>query len=366
MRSTLEQTQHRCTRPTLCKADFSWQKVRSSILAAGQSYADLALCRHFLRNTRIRFPRRIYSKTALPAAFFLSLMVWSSGAMAQRQPKRPPITGISHISLYASSPARTGDFFVTIIGLSKAPDPENAAGARYYVNRTQFVEVLPLPAGKSPVSLDHIAYLTTSARLMRTYLAAHGVAAPAKLHRDRDGVVRFRVNDPEGNVIEFVQNPAHLAAHPGAHPLGDHIIHTGFLVHSRADENKFYLDLLGFRPYWYGGPRDGVISWVSQQVPNGQDWLEYMLEPNGHVPSTRSLGVLNHLSLGVRSMAATAAAMRSAGHLDPSQGGPKIGRDGKWQLNLYDPDGNRVELMEFNNVEPPCCSPFTAPNPTPQ
>jgi hypothetical protein len=41
-----------------------------------------------------------------------------------------------------------------------------------------------------------------------------------------------------------------------------------------------------------------------------------------------------------------------------------MGKDGKWQANLYDPDGTRVELMEFQPVTDPCCSPFTAPSPT--
>ena len=37
---------------------------------------------------------------------------------------------------------------------------------------------------------------------------------------------------------------------------------------------------------------------------------------------------------------------------------PKIGRDGKWQLSLYDPNLTRVELMEPKPVEKPCCSPI--------
>jgi hypothetical protein len=40
-----------------------------------------------------------------------------------------------------------------------------------------------------------------------------------------------------------------------------------------------------------------------------------------------------------------------------------MGRDGKWQANLYDPDGTRVELMEFQPVTKPCCSNFTASSP---
>jgi hypothetical protein len=38
---------------------------------------------------------------------------------------------------------------------------------------------------------------------------------------------------------------------------------------------------------------------------------------------------------------------------------PQIGRDGKWQLNLYDPDLTRAELMEPKPVQKPCCSPMS-------
>jgi len=41
----------------------------------------------------------------------------------------------------------------------------------------------------------------------------------------------------------------------------------------------------------------------------------------------------------------------------------QMGKDGKWQANFYDPDGTRVELMEFQPVMAPCCSAFTAESP---
>jgi len=40
------------------------------------------------------------------------------------------------------------------------------------------------------------------------------------------------------------------------------------------------------------------------------------------------------------------------------------GRDGKVQLNLFDPDLTRVEFMEFKPSGTTCCSPFTGPPPT--
>ncbi len=61
---------------------------------------------------------------------------------------RPAIVGVSHIAVYTSDAAKTEHFYVHDIGLKKGEDPENSAGVRYYVNQEQFVEVLPLPAGR--------------------------------------------------------------------------------------------------------------------------------------------------------------------------------------------------------------------------
>ncbi len=97
------------------------------------------------------------------------------------------------------------------------------------------------------------------------------------------------------------------------------------------------------------------------QVPDGTDWIEYML----NIPDDadkRTLGVMNHFALGVPDVKAAAAQLEKNGE---AAGAAQIGRDGKWQLNLYDPDGTRVELMEFTPVEKPCCSEYTGNKPKP-
>jgi hypothetical protein len=72
-------------------------------------------------------------------------------------------------------------------------------------------------------------------------------------------------------------------------------------------------------------------------------------------PSLQQLGVVNHLALG---SANVRAAYRTVVARALKAEEPKIGRDGKWQLNLYDPDLTRAELMEPKPVEKPCCSPM--------
>ena len=289
---------------------------------------------------------------------------------AQAAPERPKITGVSHLAIYAADMAATEHYFVHVVGAVKMPDPENPAGVKYALSGTQYVEVLPLPADAGVNRMDHAAFNTTSAEGMRNYLAAKDWKTPAKVSRGTDGSLWFAVHDPEGNKIEFVQPPAgaHVSA-PNA--LGHHIIHVGFVVHDRAKEDTFYRGLLGFRPYWYGGMNDAKIDWVSQQVPDGHDWLEYMLTsgPSGSgIPahmSQQSLGVMDHVAIGEVSVEATykklAAEHRLEGRHDDA---PKIGKDGKGQFNMYTPDGTRLELMNLHATEKPCCSAFTAADPT--
>ena len=174
--------------------------------------------------------------------------------------------------------AATEHYYKDIIGAAKEPDPENAQGVRYAVSATQFIEVLPLPAGAGINRLDHAAFNTDSAEGMRKYLAAKGwTDAGQSVSMAPMEAAGLRCRDPEGNKVQFVQ-PADNAAAPDApNAIGHHIIHVGFLVHDRAKEDTFYRDLLGFRPYWFGGMNDTKVDWVSQQVPDGHDWLEYML-----------------------------------------------------------------------------------------
>lgn len=308
----------------------------------------------------------------------LALFVMGVSCAAQT---RPPILGVSHIAVYASDAAKTEHFYVHDIGLKKEADPENSAGVRYYVNQEQFVEVLPLPADAGVNRLDHLAYITKNAEQMRAYLGAKGVTVPDAVTKASDGSAWFEVKDPEGNKVQFVQPPAKLLeakgtaalyALAGADPIGRRMIHVGMLVRDREKEDTFYRGLLGFQPYWHGGMKEDKTDWVSQQVPDGHDWLEYMLTsgPSGSgIPAEitqQHLGVLNHFSLGVTNMEKAVTTLYEEDRLGDTPPRPQIGRDGKWQFNDYDPDLTRVEVMEFNAAAKPCCSQFTAANPTPE
>jgi catechol 2,3-dioxygenase-like lactoylglutathione lyase family enzyme len=328
----------------------------------------------------------ICSQTLISGAFVVTA---GSIANAQSHP-RPRITGISHIAVYTTDMQAADHYYSTLLGAASEPDPEDPKGRRYAINATQFVEVIPAHpcTGLCPELVDHIGYKTDNAEGLRLYLADKGYLANKgfeildKIQTLSDGSKTFRVLDPESNLVEFVEPPPNAKAPDEPSVIGRHIIHVGFLVHSRETEDKFYKDLLGFKPYWFGGMEEGKIDWVSQQTPDGHDWLEYMLTsgPSGSgIPSNisqRSLGVLDHLSIGVVSVPEAYKTLSSQNRL-PSPGDrsgaglmradkqPNIGKDGKYQFNLYDPEGVRTELMEFKAIQKPCCSPFTADDPTP-
>lgn len=287
---------------------------------------------------------------------------------------RPAITGISHLAVYTSDAAATERYYTQVIGAVREADPENTQGVRYMITATQFVEVLPLPANSGVNRLDHVGFQTANAEGLRIYLKEKGWDVPVKITRYDDGSKAFRVKDPEGNIVEFVEPSAKAKNPDDPHVIGHHVIHVGFLVHSRSAEDRFYRQLLGFRPYWYGGMQDDKVDWVSQQTPESHDWLEYMLTSGSSgsgIPaniSQKSLGVLDHLSIGVVSVPEAYKKLQAEGRLKDVRAdqGPKVGKDGKYQFNLYDPDGIRLELMEFHAVEKPCCSSFTAEDPKPE
>ena len=275
---------------------------------------------------------------------------------------RPPIIGLAHVGLFVSDLARAEDFYGHTLGYQRFSlnKPDGSLFLHYYkINDHQYLEIYPGLQGDND-RLSHVAFETTDIRKLRDYLAAKGVKVPATLQPGADKNISFTIDDPEGRHIEFVQylpGSLHRAKWGTLLPstrVSDHMIHAGFVVHDRAAEDHLYKDILGFKVMWYGGKTDSEINWVDMRVPDGSDWLEYMLRADN--PSVKARGVMNHIALGVKSIQPAYHTILDRGYKPPEP--PKIGRDGKWQLNLYDPDLTRVEMMEFTSAREPCCSPM--------
>ena len=285
------------------------------------------------------------------AVFLAALPLFSREA-----PQRPPIVGVSHITLETNDIASAQAFYGKGLGFA-----EMSTG-RFKVNDHQYIQVLPNLESANQDRLDHIAFETTNVKQLHAYLKANKIPV-GPITKDKDGNLNILLTDPDNHKVEFVQyvkGAIQSWAMGQSLPetrVSERIIHVGVTVSDRAAADKFYQDILGFKMTWYGGPTDDSVRWVDMRVPDGTDWLEYML---GNVnPTAKQLGVMHHLALGVPEIQAGFKKVAANG-LNPPQP-PKIGRDGKWQLNLYDPNFTRTELMEFKPVEKPCCSPFLNP-----
>ena len=296
---------------------------------------------------------------------YLLTMVFACGALAQSgDVKRPDIVGVAHIGLKTNDLAAARNFYGRDLGFEEPFTLDKPGGGLlltyFKVNDHQYIEVFPELKSETEDRLSHIAFETTNIQQLRDYLASRGVKVPDSLHTGLDGNLSLMIKDPDGHNVEFVQYmPGSLHSRNFGKFLPDtrissHMIHVGVTVADRDAADRFYKDILGFRETWHGGMKDDRTDWVDMRVPEGTDWLEYMLNVNN--PSPRTLGVMHHLALGVPSVEAGYKIL-SERHMKLEQ--PQIGRDGKWQLNLYDPNLTRSELMEPTPVRTPCCSPMT-------
>lgn len=298
------------------------------------------------------------SKAVRIFIFFLAI---ATCAYSQTSAPRPKILGIDHVSFYTTDPDAVKKLYNGVLGLAEAAPIEPGGGERFLVG-AQWVGYGALPEQSGVNRMDHVAFVTDDLTALRRYFEAKGIK-PSGVQDFRNHSRSFFVTDPEGNRIEFVERASVYNDTGVASAVSRHMIHAGFVVHNRDAEDSFYRDILGFHLYWHGGMHDDKTDWVAMQVPDGTDWLEYMLNQKEH-PDLRTMGVMDHISLGVVDMKQAQAILESHGWKPHGDEHAQMGKDGKWQLNLFDPDQTRIELMEFKPAQKPCCSEFTGPHPS--
>jgi len=300
---------------------------------------------------------QVYAKHTFLLFSVIAVSIWC-GAAAQKV--RPKIDGIAFVRL-KSTTSRASTFYSSVLGLPQSVSDCNTPRPCFVVNPRQHIELVQVVTETRGSFLDEIGYATSDAAKLREYLSARG-AKPTEISRRTNGLPFFEVRDPEGNKLAFVESPGYDAAVNAPNQISSRLLHAGFVVKDMAAENRFYVDVLGFKLYWYGGFKDDGVDWYELQVPDGDNWIEYML----NVPANadhKQLGAQNHFSFGVNTIQAAAEQLRKNGF--EKIAGPGIGRDGKRGLNVYDPDDTRVEVTEFTPAREPCCHPYTAPHPTP-
>ncbi len=236
------------------------------------------------------------------------------------------------------------------------------------INDHQHIELFKDVPATPRNMLNHLCFTVDDVAAMETYLRSKGVAVVEGKTMPRPGDYTLKVKDPDGTLVEFVQSlPTGWEAQAKgkflpATRIADRIYHLGFTVSDSRKTMAFYA-LLGFTETWRGTGNPKELAWINMKVPDGTDYVELMLF---HPPlDLNSLGGRNHISLAVPDMA---AALKTLTGRAPAAGYSKplvvrTGVNGKRQLNMFDPDGTRVELMEPFTADGKVVPSSTAPPP---
>lgn len=290
------------------------------------------------------------------SAFLLLAGLWVSPVLEAAGPERPRILGISHAAFYVDDMPGAVAFYTGFLGFATPytlPRPGGGELVWIKINEKQSVELFP-GSETAPGSdrLAHIALETDDADAMRLYLKSRGFQVPDQTPVGKSGNKNFTLSDPDGNRVEIVEYlPTGWTVREKGKFMPDTRIatrmpHVGIKVGDLDAAMRFYGDILGFKEIYRQSADGRVLSWVNMQVPDGRDYIEFMLfdEP----PDIDRLHTMHHICLEVEDIMAAHLVLKDrplpAGCKHPTR--MKLGKNGRWQINCFDPDGSRVEIME--------------------
>jgi len=260
-------------------------------------------------------------------------------------PVRPPVVGLAHVRLMTADLVKARRFYGELLGFPEVPQAAPGV-AIFRVNDRQRVIVRAGLADRDDRFVN-LGYETPDLPAMRRYLSSKSVAAAAVEEAGEGEGEAVETTDADGHRIRLIQlSGAPLPESGVDRRLSRRILHTGLTIMDAARADAFYKDVLGFGEIWRGGRPEGTINWINMRVPEGTDYLEYMLMTAK--PDRRQLGTAHHIALLVTDIQATLEAVRARTTTDDPnhRAVPQIGVNRRWQLNVYDPDGTRIEFME--------------------
>ena len=291
---------------------------------------------------------------------------------------RPKVLGVAHLAVYVKDLAKTRQFYEEMLGFGEPftlPNKDKTGTRIVFikVNDQQYFEIFN-EKDRGEGQLNHISFYVDSADRAYAFFKAHGIDVigdKGQVGKGQTGNKNFNVKDPDGHIVEIVeyQRDSWTAREAGKFMpptrISDHIMHVGVLVGDLDKSMAFYHGLLGFTEFWRGSGSPKMLSWVNMKVPEGDDYLEFMLY--NKLPEPDGRGTKNHASLTIpdADKALEEVKRRAAKIGYTREIAIQTGVNRKRQINLYDPDGTRIELMEPNTVDGKPAPSSSAPPPHP-
>jgi catechol 2,3-dioxygenase-like lactoylglutathione lyase family enzyme len=279
--------------------------------------------------------------------------------------ERPRIMGISHVAVKVADVEKSIPFYRDFLGFAEQYRLNNPKDGSlklicFKVSDVQFIEVF---AGLKPDEnrLYQLAFRVAGAEAMRSYLAKNGVKTPDSVPKGSAKNLNFTVKDPNGYTIELVEYAPEgwtmrdKGKFLPESRISEHITHAGLVVADVPAAMHFYADILGWKESWRGSAKGDFISWIHMKEPVSGDYVEFMLNPK----------TVPHFCLEVPDIEKAKAKLESSPYRPKYEKPiePYIGKSGKRIVNLYDPDGTRIELMEPDTADGKPVPPSEAPLP---
>jgi catechol 2,3-dioxygenase-like lactoylglutathione lyase family enzyme len=296
---------------------------------------------------------RLTMKLKVPA------LLLSAATLIAQQEVRPRIVGVPHVNFRVHDMEASRHFYKDFLGYSEPFDIVTEGKlimAFIKINDRQYVELSP-EANPSEPRFVHLALETDDADALRKYVKSKGYKASDKPPaRGRIRNIGTGLEDPDGNHIDVTQytpdgeSMKDVGKDMSEKRISTHMLHVGFYV-GKPETEHYYKDILGFREFWRGSADDKAASYSNLMVPEGSDYVEFIL---GAPPATpERYGTTYHIALEVPDMDKAVAKLNA----NPARKDykreitVKTGKNHRRQCNLFDPDGMRVELMEDHTVD---------------
>ncbi len=230
--------------------------------------------------------------TGQTVRFCILYLVFAAAALAQQ------VTG----ARFAVADLRQArDFYTRVFGFPEQT-ATGAGVAVFRVNQRQYLEFI---TARKQDPLETV------------YLGVTG-ALPAPLR------------DPDGHRVEFVHGQS---GNSSPDSLSQHLLHVGMGVADLARSTDFYRSQFDGREI-FRRPDNQIV--ILRMPGPHEDWLEFLVR--------QEQGSQDHICLDVPDIQKTYQALLARGAI--MRGKPRVASNGHWVINMADPNGLRIELME--------------------
>ncbi|MGH9574281.1 MAG: VOC family protein [Candidatus Acidiferrales bacterium] len=275
-----------------------------------------------------------------------------------------PLIGIANITFKVSNLDKARAYYQGVLGLPEAFDIKTSGkvtSAYFKVNDDEYIEVTPTLKPGDLIREARVVFQSSDLKKLHAIYLEQGIKA-GNIEQGPDGNPVFRVVDPEGNALDFLQYaPGSQQARAFGKFLNDsrisgEISHVGVMMKDRATGMPFYqklgLDKLRSIP---GGRGEYV------ELPSSDSNLETKDPPlDRNNPATHDqyerevYGAVYHVSLWVPDIRVTRDTVQKRGSYSDVRVRAAVGHNRHWLIHLFDPDGTRTEIMSvaFENDLP--------------